>query len=418
MVGEILSRQLLNLPVCLVSFASGTIVKSSRIGRLVAVVAALATAFAVTVKQAEARPAVCAKLERQLASAERGGGGNAKFSSAARSQSQQLQIARGQARRAGCSGSFFSVGNDSAYCGRINATIRRMESNLSKLQSRASSGGSSLSKARIRAALDANDCYGVRIERVAKRRALAEPVRRQEPGLLTMLFGGEERQRIVDVPVEKSVSRVERTEKRRVKVTEGNGDYDNIGRGGTFRTLCVRTCDGYYFPVSFSTTSSHFAADEKSCAALCPGAETKLYTHSVPDQEPEEMVSLDREPYMSLPTAFAYRVKGINATPGCTCQAATTDEQTAAGADADSKNTKKQRWIPLPTSKPDMFEDSESALNREGGLGADDIRNLAENKSAPVNTANGRKIRVVGPVYLPAQSKAEVEPIPGRVIVQ
>ena len=30
----------------------------------------------------------------------------------------------------------------------------------------------------------------------------------------------------------------------------------------------------------------------------------------------------------------------------------------------------------------------------------------------------GRKIRVVGPVFLPAQSKAEVLPIPGRVTVQ
>ncbi|MGA9083760.1 MAG: DUF2865 domain-containing protein, partial [Pseudolabrys sp.] len=23
--------------------------------------------------------------------------------------------------------------------------------------------------------------------------------------------------------------------------------------GGTFRTVCVRTCDGFYFPISYST---------------------------------------------------------------------------------------------------------------------------------------------------------------------
>jgi hypothetical protein len=394
-------------------------VKSSKTGRLLAVVVAFAASFAASVSQSEARPAVCAKLERQLASAGGGSGGSAKFSNAARSQAQQLQIARGQARRAGCSGSFFSAGGNSAYCGKINSTVRRMEANLSRLQNRVSGGGSSLSKARIRAALEANDCYRRPVvEQVAKRRILPAPVRRQETGLLTMLFGGEEKRRIIDVPVERSRNRENQGEKRRVKVIDGNGDYDYPGPGGTFRTLCVRTCDGYYFPVSFSTTSSRFATDEKACASLCPGAETKLYFHSVPDQEPEEMVGLDREPYMSLPTAFAYRVKGINATPGCTCQAAASEEQAGTDPNSDVSKSKKQRWIPLPTSKPDRIEDSETALNRDGGLGAIEIRGLVENKSSPVNTANGRKIRVVGPVYLPAQSAAEVEPIPGRVIVQ
>lgn len=374
--------------------------------------------FLIAPPQAEARPAVCAKLERQLASAGGNSGGSAKFSGAARSQAQQLQIARGQARRAGCSGSFFSAGGNPAYCVKINATIRRMESNLSKLQNRASGGGSSLSKARIRAALDANDCYRQPVVQVAKRRVLPEPADRRDSGLFTMLFGGEEKRRIIEVPVERNRTREDRAEKRRVKITEGNGDYDYPGPGGTFRTLCVRTCDGYYFPVSFSTTSSRFPTDEKACAALCPGTETKLYIHSVPDQEPEEMVSLDREPYMSLPTAFAYRVKGINATPGCTCQAAEPEQTADSETGVDPATKKKQRWIPLPASKPAPFEDFETGLNREGGLGAAEIRSLVENKSAPVDTATGRKIRVVGPVYLPAQSKAEVEPVPGRVIVQ
>jgi Protein of unknown function (DUF2865) len=388
-----------------------------KFSRLFAAIAAFAACFAISMPQAEARAAVCSKLERQLASAGSGSGGNSKFSSAARAQAQQLQIARSQARRAGCSASFFSDGANSAYCGRVNSTIRRMESNLSKLQNRAGGGSASLSKSRIRAALEANDCYRRPAEQVAKRRVLPEPVNKRESGLFTMLFGGEETRRTFEVPVEGKRRRDAQGERRQVNVIDGNGDSnDNYpGPGGTFRTLCVRTCDGYYFPVSFSTTSSHFATDEKSCAALCPGTETKLYIHSVPDQEPEEMVSLDREPYMSLPTAFAYRVKGINATPGCTCQAAGSTDQ--ANGDGEAGKIK-QVWIPLPTAKPDLNEDSETALNREGGLGAAEIHGLVESKSPPVDTAGGRKIRVVGPVYLPAQSKAEVAPIPGRVTVQ
>ena len=39
---------------------------------------------------------------------------------------------------------------------------------------------------------------------------------------------------------------------------------------GTFRTLCVRTCDGYYFPISFSTTSDQFREDAHTCAGDVP----------------------------------------------------------------------------------------------------------------------------------------------------
>jgi hypothetical protein len=189
-------------------------------------------------------------------------------------------------------------------------------------------------------------------------------------------------------------------EKQRSNVTviEGNGSVAYSGPGNTFRTLCVRTCDGYYFPVSFSTTSSRFPVDEKACAAMCPGASTKLYYHSIPDQEPEEMIDLDQQPYMSLPTAFQYRVNGINSTSGCSC--------TAAPAEA------------LPMAKPEIYEDSETAMNRAGNLGGAIIFELIEAKSAAVGKTAGRKIRVVGPVYLPAQSAADIAPVPGRVIVQ
>ena len=43
----------------------------------------------------------------------------------------------------------------------------------------------------------------------------------------------------------------------------GGGTIVNGGGGdgapsGTFRTVCVRTCDGYYFPISYSTSASRF----------------------------------------------------------------------------------------------------------------------------------------------------------------
>src|SRR5262249_30316969 len=49
--------------------------------------------------------------------------------------------------------------------------------------------------------------------------------------------------------------------------------------GGTFRTVCVRTCDGFYFPISYSTSPDRFRDDEQACQRMCPATEVALYTY-------------------------------------------------------------------------------------------------------------------------------------------
>ena len=51
------------------------------------------------------------------------------------------------------------------------------------------------------------------------------------------------------------------------------------GGGGAYRTLCVRACDGYYFPISYSTPSSRFKIDASVCEALYPPGEAELFVH-------------------------------------------------------------------------------------------------------------------------------------------
>lgn len=43
------------------------------------------------------------------------------------------------------------------------------------------------------------------------------------------------------------------------------------------RSLCVRACDGYFFPVGNFSSASQMKAHQATCGKLCPGAETKLY---------------------------------------------------------------------------------------------------------------------------------------------
>ena len=83
----------------------------------------------------------------------------------------------------------------------------------------------------------------------------------------------------------------------------------------TVRTLCVRACDGYYFPISFSTSKKYLEVDEATCQRLCPAGDAALYFHSR-RAGPETMVSIDGSSYTDLPNAFRYR-KVLDRS--CTC---------------------------------------------------------------------------------------------------
>ena len=70
-----------------------------------------------------------------------------------------------------------------------------------------------------------------------------------------------------------------------------------------YRTVCVRTCDGYFFPVSFSTTTDRFDDDAKACSAR-GDSEHQLYTLKLPDGTLEDALSTKGEPYSDLPNAL------------------------------------------------------------------------------------------------------------------
>ena len=107
----------------------------------------------------------------------------------------------------------------------------------------------------------------------------------------------------------------DRPARERVRARDGDGDGDGES-GGHYQTMCVRTCDGYYWPLHYPTSRRDFRADEASCQAAC-GTETRLYYRSGPGVDAEEMTGLDGASYGSSATAFAYRKGLIN---GCTCR--------------------------------------------------------------------------------------------------
>jgi hypothetical protein len=93
-------------------------------------------------------------------------------------------------------------------------------------------------------------------------------------------------------------------------------DDDSRGWGGTYRTLCVRLCDGYYFPVSFAVTPERFGRDADVCRSSC-GAQGRLFIYRNPGGIIEDMEDLSGRPYRQLRTAFLYRTQYV---ADCRCQ--------------------------------------------------------------------------------------------------
>lgn len=99
-------------------------------------------------------------------------------------------------------------------------------------------------------------------------------------------------------------------------VEEGSEPWFS-GEQQTYRTMCVRLCDGAYFQVSYSTTRDRFAHDEAACAARC-SSPAKLFYQRNPGGTPETMKDRSGRSYLALPTAFQFRRGKIS---GCSCRA-------------------------------------------------------------------------------------------------
>ena len=185
---------------------------------------------------------------------------------------------------------------------------------------------------------------------------------------------------------------------RRTLGVAGNAISErNSAIGQRYRTLCVRRCDGYYFPISYSTSPLNFEGDAARCKSMCPGANVELYFHNIPGQESEDMVSVSNHmPYRAMPFAFAYR-DGKVTTPGrCSCNAPQKPIQTDAQSDTGSSIVKL-------TPKAKKSETVEEAT-------------VAEVVEPPARDLDpNQRVRVVGPKFLPDLSEAIDLQAQGRI---
>jgi hypothetical protein len=189
----------------------------------------------------------------------------------------------------------------------------------------------------------------------------------------------------------------------------GGGTIANPGGdgapSGTYRTVCVRTCDGFYFPISYSTVPSRFADDDRACHRLCPNAEVMLFSYRNPGEDVTQAVSTGGQQYTALPNAFRYRKELVS---GCSCKRPG-ENWAEALRNTDDAST-------LENGDIVVNEKNEKALTQPRGANGKPLAatpapaNAApapEGSAATAKTgetttkdANGRTVRVVGPQFI------------------
>jgi hypothetical protein len=234
---------------------------------------------------ARAQGVDCDRLRSLIAQGDRGGSGSAR---AARRQAAEFARTQAYAHQLGCDRSgflFFGGGGDNPQCPALNARLQQIQANLQHLQ-----GGGGGGRQDLIARYNAS-CRG------------AQPP--QPRGFFESLFGGPDPAPAPppnDVPPSND---------------EPGPDDGGSGAHGGGQAICVRTCDGGFFPLPISARHSGESLSEL-CSALCPGTEATVFTRS-PSAEIKTAMSLDGKPYMDLPNALKFE-KSYSAT--CSCRPA------------------------------------------------------------------------------------------------
>jgi hypothetical protein len=230
---------------------------------------------------AHAQSLDCNRLQAQIAQANTADPNSDRLAAAAQKQRAELDRIVAYAHSIGCdrSGFVFFGPQPPAQCPGINAQIQQMRGSLAQLQGQMRGGARGTLIAQYNAY-----CRGG-----------AQIAATQPRGFFEQLFGGgfAAQPEIMAPPPE-----------------------DDTPRGGSM-AVCVKSCDGSFFPVSYSAHRGNLDELNDLCRALCPNAEVTLYTRSI-SRDMKSAISIGGEPYRDMANAFKFE-KAVE--PSCSCKA-------------------------------------------------------------------------------------------------
>ena len=222
------------------------------------------TALVATGGGALAQSAMCRQYRAELASLPANGGASPEAGRLAQQQLAELQQMLGYYRALQCDRA--ALFGPAPECGSVAQRIRAMEANYGALVRRSHGDvGTEQRRRRLNAAIDRH-CT---VER--------------------------------PTPETERLTRIMEEEPRASR------------RSGSGRMVCVRSCDGFFFPLQ--NLPSRADADDM-CQALCPGSETAAYSMPA-DGEISQAVSMRGKAYSQLANALKYTTR---VDPACACR--------------------------------------------------------------------------------------------------
>ncbi|WP_246752985.1 DUF2865 domain-containing protein [Sinorhizobium sp. BG8] len=313
------------------------------------------------------------------------------YAGAVARQNIELRKVKSDMRRLGCSSDSVAVygGENADQCDALVSTVERMERNLQILDKKrreyAISGGTQNVRRRLLAALDSNGCN--------------DAGRDFMPTAATDDFGDTDPELTLSMPMDDSLPTEDMPEGA---AFPGLRHFGDPSVEGGLRTVCVRTCDGGFFPISTGASPLDFRRDQRVCAMMCPETETELYYHALSSPESGDMVStVTGKPYSTLPAAFAYRTRDLSKPGSCGCDLSAyyrkvlQQENALAGRNQDQA-----------TATGHLVEEGTGSVTT---IRSKPVPKPAEAKKEiierPYDPAS-RKVRTVGPTFLPENESA------------
>lgn len=228
-----------------------------------------------------------------------------KYARAIAEQKLSIRELRHRMRETGCSGgSMFIVGGENEEeCAELEDKMDRMETNLAILNEKRISlmtgQEDDARRRRLVAAIEDNRCNDQPVF------VNVDPVPHEAEDPASDMPGGYE---TIRVP----------------QMDKGYGDSRFVDLGGSatngsYRTMCVRTCDGAYFPISSQASTMSFRRDAQVCSMMCPGVETELFYHSIRQESDSMRSAWSGRPYDELRNAYRFRTQNSAKDKSCGC---------------------------------------------------------------------------------------------------
>ena len=359
-----------------------------------------------------AQSPACNAWRQEYASLQGRGGGNPGAAQQARAVGSQLNQLAAQYQQMGCERGFSFFGEaPHPACGGMRARLGQLQGQYESLMQQSQGGAIEQRRAQLAAAIQ-NNCGGGGGAGGGQR------------GFFETIFGLDNNRGGVDSTMpELDPEQPQQTQRL----------------GGSYG-VCVRSCDGFFFPLA-NSPGGREGADEM-CQSLCPGTETRAFFMQN-GGDIQNAVSRGGTPYASLPNAGRY-LKSYDSACGCRGQGQSwsqalqnaeylldkrkgdviVTEQRAAELSRPKPDPRQRNATPapapasipsVPDEKPMVSEDSPTSGTESAGVGpasvGEKVRDRGDGVRGETRSVTGerRQVRIVAPNLAPNLGAAAQE---------